>query len=81
LEEALKDLRAKPGVTFRKQDGWIVAEEASAFTVWLITPPGHPAYPSMVKRTLVNGPDGAYFDTAVRCLASQDACDKFFGGK
>jgi hypothetical protein len=79
LEEALKDLRAKPGITFRKQNGWLVAEDAAAFTVWLLTPGGHPAYPSMVKRTLVNSSDGAHFETNVRCLASQVVCDKYFG--
>ena len=81
LDEAIKSLRAKPGVTFHNQDGWMVAEDTQASTVWLFTPPGHPAYPSMVKRTLVNGPDGAYFDTNVRCLASKDVCDRYFGGK
>ncbi len=81
LDEAIKALRAKPGVTFRNQNGWLVAEDLQAHTVWLFTPPGHPAYPSMVKRTLVNGPDGASFVTDVRCLASKDICDKYFGSK
>ena len=79
LEEATKALRAKPGVTFRNQAGWVVAEDTQASTVWLLTPPGHPAYPSIVKRTLVNSADGAYFETNVRCFASQEVCDKFFG--
>jgi len=81
VDEALKELRAKPGITFRNQSGWIVAEDKAAFTVWLITPPGHPAYPTTVRRVLVNRSDGAYMDTAVRCFASQEICDKFFGGK
>lgn len=81
LDESIKALRAKPDVTFRSQDGWMVAEDTQAHTVWLFTPPGHPAYPSMVKRTLVNKSEGAYFDTNVRCLASKDMCDKYFGGK
>ena len=58
---------------------WVVAEDTQASTVWLLTPPGHPAYPSLVKRTLVNSADGAYFETNVRCFASQEVCDKFFG--
>jgi hypothetical protein len=79
LDEALKALREKPGVTFRDQDGWVVAEDMQAPAVWLFTPPGHPAYPSMVRRRIVNGPDGASFETSVRCLASKDVCDMFFG--
>ena len=81
LEDALKDLHAKAAVTFRNQNGWIVAEDSAAFTVWLITPPGHPAYPSIVRRMIINKSTGAYMDTAVQCLASKETCDKFFGNK
>jgi hypothetical protein len=81
LEDALKALHSKSGVTFRDEGGWIVAEDLEASTVWLITPPGHPAYPSIVRRKLVNGPSGAYMNTDVRCLASQETCDKFFASR
>jgi hypothetical protein len=81
LEEALNALRAKTGVTFKNQDGWLVADDSSAIVIWLFTPPGHPAYPSMIKRHIVNGPDGAYMETAIRCLASQAVCDRYFGRK
>jgi hypothetical protein len=80
LDEAIAALRAKPGVTFRDQAGWRVAEDLDGLVVWLFTPPGHPAYPSMVKRTIVNRADGAHFETAVRCFASKGVCDKYFGG-
>jgi hypothetical protein len=79
LEEATKALRAKPGVTFRNQSGWVVAEDTQASTVWLLTPLGHPAYPSIVKRTLVNAANGAHFETNIRCFASKKVCDKYFG--
>ena len=81
IDEALKDLHAKAGVTFRNQDGWIVAEDLAASAAWLITPPGHPAYPSMVRRMVINTSTGAYMDTAVRCLASKETCDKFFAAR
>jgi hypothetical protein len=81
VEEALSALRAKAGVTFKDQDGWLVANDSDAIVVWLFTPLGHPAYPSMIKRHIVNGPDGAYMDTAIRCLASKAVCDQYFGGK
>ena len=81
LEEATAALRAKKGVTFKSQSGWTVAEDLDVSTSWLLTPVGHPAYPSIVRRTLVNGPDGAYMDTNIRCFASKETCDKFFGGK
>jgi hypothetical protein len=81
LDEAIAALKSKKGVTFRNQDGWVVAEDRENMTVWLLTPPGHPAYPSMVKRVLVTEADGTYFETNVRCLASKVTCDRFFGGK
>jgi hypothetical protein len=81
LAEAEKALRAKPGVKFRNEGGWLVAEDLDAFTVWLLTPVGHPAYPSIVRRALINTADGAHLDTAVRCLASKEVCDKAFGGQ
>jgi len=81
IEDALKDLHSKSGVTFRDERGWIVAEDLEASTVWLLTPPGHPAYPSIVRRMIVNGPNGAYMNTDVRCLANQETCDKFFANR
>jgi len=81
LAEALTALRAKSGVTFTNQKGWLVANDSVAIVVWLFTEPGHPAYPTMIKRQVVNGPDGAYMDTAILCLASQAVCDKYFGDK
>jgi hypothetical protein len=38
LEEALNALRAKPGVTFKDQDGWLVANDSDAIVIWLFTP-------------------------------------------
>ena len=81
LEEALAALHAKAGVTFKKQNGWLVATDSNPIVVWLFTPPGHPAYPSMIKQQIINKPDGAYMDRAIRCLASKAVCDRYFGDK
>lgn len=81
LEEALKALRAKPGVTFKEEGGWTVAYDPEAIVSWLLTLPGHPAYPSIVKRYIVNEADGAYMAADTRCFASKVVCDRFFGGQ
>ena len=81
VDEALRDLHAKSTVTFRSQGGWIVAQDSATATAWLITPLGHPAYPSIVRRMIVNGPTGANMTTTVMCFSSQETCDKFFGSK
>jgi hypothetical protein len=80
LEEAMKDLHSKPTVSFRKEGGWIVAYDSVALVSWLLTPKGHPAYPSILKRHIVNGASGSEMATEVRCFASQATCDKYFGG-
>ena len=79
LEEALSSLHAKAGVTFKNQGGWLVANDGTVG--WLFTPPGHPAYPTMIKRHIVNGPDGAHMVTDIRCQASKAVCDRYFGDK
>jgi len=79
LDEAMKALKAKPKVEFRNEGGWIVAYDPETIASWLLTPPGHPAYPSIVKRHVVNTASGAYMATDVRCFASKAVCDKFFG--
>lgn len=80
LDEAMKALRAKPGVEFRNEGGWIVAYDPEAIVSWLLTPPGHPAYPSIVKRYIVNSASGADMVMDTRCFATKAVCDKFFGG-
>jgi hypothetical protein len=80
LDDALKDLRSKPSVEFRNEGGWIVAYDSVAIVSWLLTPEGHPAYPSIVKRHVVNRADGASMATEIRCFASKAKCDKYFGG-
>lgn len=81
LDDAIKSLRAKPGITFRNQGGWIVAYDSEAIVSWLLTPRGHPAYPSIVKRHIVNNAAGAEMATNIRCFATKAACDRYFGGK
>jgi hypothetical protein len=80
LDEALKDLHSKPNVTFRNEGGWIVAYDDAAIVSWLLTPKGHPAYPSIVKRHIINSADGASMATEIRCFAAKATCDKYFGG-
>jgi len=79
VAEALAALRAKPGVTFTTQDGMTIAEDLDALTSWIFYPEGHPAYPTAIRRSLVNKPEGAYMETNVWCEAGKKACKKYFG--
>src|ERR1700758_2015257 len=83
VAEALAAVRPKPGVRFRTEDGMTIAEDLDAPTpaVWIFFPKTHPAYPSVIKRSISNTVNGAFMDTTVRCEASKEVCDKYFGGK
>jgi hypothetical protein len=73
---ALTALHAKPGVEFSTQDGWTIATDAAANTVWSFPPERDPAYPAVVKRQLSAGANGAVdVHMDVLCAASKTACD------
>jgi len=72
---ALDALHADPGVVFRTQDGWTLAEDQANLTFWSFPPPGHPAYPSAVKRRLVRAGEGLDLEMNIACEAPKDACD------
>lgn len=40
VEAALKALHQKPGVTFRSENGWLIADEDGARTIWSFAPTG-----------------------------------------
>lgn len=74
---ALADLRSKPEIIFREEDGWIIAEDRSHFTLWSFATEGDPAYPSAVKRTAVQESGGnVTMSMNILCESKQDACDK-----
>jgi hypothetical protein len=77
---ALKDLRSKPDVQFSVQNGWVIANDRDHLTIWSFAPEGDPAYPSAVKRVLVQASRGSKIDSgidmSVLCQSTQIACDK-----
>ena len=77
VSAALEALSAKSGTKLTVQDGWTVIEDPAdgLVTLWTFTPAGHPAYPSAVKRTLVNRDGGTHMEMSVRCEAEKAPCD------
>jgi hypothetical protein len=73
---ALADLHSKPDVKFSIQNGWTIAEDRANSNFWSFPPEGDPAYPSAVKRTLVQTSEGINLDMKVLCQSTQAACDK-----
>ncbi|MGB9428375.1 MAG: hypothetical protein WCC11_00610 [Gammaproteobacteria bacterium] len=54
-------------------NGWLIVH--SGPTVYSFTPMTDPAYPAVVKRTVVQERDGIYIDMTDLCEAKKEACD------
>lgn len=82
VADALTALKAKLGVKVRTQGGMIIIEDLDSAhpATWIFLPETHPAYPTVIKRSISNTKDGAFMETRVKCEASQEVCDKYFGG-
>lgn len=78
VAEALKALQAKPGVKFRDEKGWTVVDDRTPGfkDVWSFTPPGHPAHPSVVKRSVIEKNDTLSIAMSVMCEAEKAACEQ-----
>lgn len=74
-EEAIAALKQKPSAEFRTERGWTVISIKDEHTGWSFPPPDHPAYPSAIKREVVEKDGTVYLETRVSCGASKSACD------
>lgn len=72
---AMAALKAKEGVEFSIVNGWAVATDNAARTVWSFAPEGYPAYPSVVKRQVIEKDGGSELSMKVLCLADKKPCD------
>ena len=73
-QAALEALRAKPGVTEREENDWVVLEDEN--TLWSIATVAHPAYPTAVKRAVVEKGGHVFVEMSVVCGASKEICDQ-----
>lgn len=76
VAEAMKALRSKSGVIFTTENGWLIATDKAALTIWSFAPEGYPAYPAVVKRQAIpRGDNASTIEISVLCEASKEACD------
>jgi hypothetical protein len=73
---ALEALKAKKGVAVSDHGGWTVVEDKAAQAYWSFTPPGHPAHPAVVKRTVISENGGASMRMTALCQAAKEPCDQ-----
>jgi hypothetical protein len=70
-------LRENPKATSTSQQGWTVvaSRENGAAIEWFFTPQGHPVYPAVVKRKVVEDNGVGMIELAALCETEQKACD------
>jgi hypothetical protein len=76
VDAALAALMARKDVLVTQKDGWTIVQDDANRTLWSFTPPGHPAYPAVVKRALVNKEGGTAIELNALCQADKATCDK-----
>lgn len=75
VDAAMTGLRVKPGVVFSTENGWTIATDESALTIWSFAPEGYPAYPAVVMRQAVPRGQQSTIVMKVLCGASKSECD------
>ncbi len=75
VSEALAALRAKPGVVLTTENGWLIATDERAYSIWSFAPKGYAAYPAVVKRWAIPKQVGSEMRMDVLCEAAKAACD------
>lgn len=76
--ETLERLQADPDVSFRTEREWTVANKNTADekAVWSFPPETHEAYPSVVKRKVVEDDGIVRLVTTVSCGSTKVICDR-----
>ena len=75
VSQALTALRAKPGVAFTTENGWLIATDDGAYSIWSFAPQGYAAYPAVVKRWVIPKQVGSEIRMDVLCEAAKANCD------
>ena len=76
VEAALLDFRSRKDVEISVQAGWTTVIEPAAMRIWTFTPTGHPAHPTVVRRTVAKEGTKVFVELQAVCEAEKSACDK-----
>ena len=76
VSAAYEALSTKEGVEGSNQGGWVIFKDRADNSLWSFTPKEHPAYPSTIKRTVVEQEGKLFIDMRALCGAEQLACDE-----
>lgn len=76
VSAALEALRTRTDVAISSHGGWTIVTDSGRRTFWSFTPPGHPAHPAAVKRTVVEKDGAIFIEMGALCQSERVACDK-----
>jgi hypothetical protein len=76
VQAAFEGLKARKDVRMTSQDGWTIIEDPVNSTLWSFVPAGHPAYPAVIRRQLVEREGRKAVGMSALCQAPRAACDK-----
>ena len=76
--QVLESLKSTQSAVFRTQNGWTIinVDNEQEKSIYSFTPESHPAYPSIVKREIVEKDGSIHINMSVKCGATKDVCDK-----
>lgn len=78
LDELVESFQNDPKAEITMQQGWtvIVVRDEKRMDLWSITPKDHFAYPSAVKRSIVERDGSVFIEMDVSCHAEIIQCDE-----
>jgi len=76
VAEARRAVVVLAGSTSSEQSGWLIVEVKATQTMWSFPPERHAAYPSVVKRTVIESEGRLSVEMDILCEATKFACDR-----
>ncbi len=73
--QALEALKSDPNADVSEFNGWVIVSETTNKALWSFAPKEHPAYPSVVRRAVVEKDGQIGITTQVSCAAKKSICD------
>jgi hypothetical protein len=61
---------------FSRDDGWLGFSDSRNKVIWTFAPAGHPAYPAVIKRAIIDDGKVVTVRTTAKCEGPKVACDQ-----
>jgi hypothetical protein len=68
-------LQTRPKMQVYGRNGWTMIADPKSSVVWSFAPPGDPAYPAVIRRSIQREGGQLVMQTCIRCESSQAECN------